>query len=160
MKEEKIEKSNKYIIYSIIIIGVIIILFFLMQNLTTLEIKENADIQTEFATFVDKIRNTGKITNTDYNELLEKINANGNTYELSIGIQKLDEYTTNKIYDEDTRIGENIYYEVYTGQVLDSLNSTGTYLLQEGSIIKIELVNSKNKEIVASQSGMVTVNGN
>ncbi len=160
MKEEKIEKSNKYIIYSIIIIGVIIILFFLMQNLTTLEIKENADIQTEFATFVDKIRNTGKITNTDYNELLEKINANGNTYELSIGIQKLDEYTTNKIYDEDTRIGENIYYEVYTGQVLDSLNSTGTYLLQEGSIIKIELVNSKNKEIVAIQSGMVTVNGN
>lgn len=151
-------KLKKYIYIMIPII--IIILIFLMQNKTSLEDTTRMDIQTEFTTFVDKIRNTGKITNTDYNELLEQINVNGNTYELSIGIQTLEEYTTNKIYDEDTQVGENIFYETYTGQVLDSLNSTGIYLLQEGSIIKIELINSKNKEVVASQSGMVTKSGN
>ena len=161
LDDTKSKKQNsKLKKYIYIMIPIIIILIFLMQNKTSLEDTARIDIQTEFTTFVDKIRNTGKITNTDYNELLEQINANGNTYELSIGIQTLEEHTTNKIYDEDTQVGENIFYETYTGQVLDSLNSTGIYLLQEGSIIKIELINSKNKEIVASQSGMVTKSGN
>ena len=161
LDDTKSKKQNsKLKKYIYIMIPIIIILIFLMQNITSLEDTARVDIQTEFTTFVDKIRNTGKITNTDYNELLAQINDNGNSYELSIGIQTLDEYTTNKIYDEDTQVGENISYETYTGQVLDSLNSTGMYLLQEGSIIKVELINSKNKEIVASQSGMVTKSGN
>lgn len=161
LDDSKSKKQNsKLKKYIYIMIPIIIILIFLMQNKTSLENTARMDIQTEFTTFVDKIRNTGKITNTDYNELLEQINVNGNTYELSIGIQTLEEYTTNKIYDEDTQVGENIFYETYTRQVLDSLNSTGIYLLQEGSIIKIELINSKNKEVVASQSGMVTKSGN
>ncbi len=156
MKEKK--KKSLYIIF---IIGIVIISIFLLNHFIELkEDRKTINIQVEFENFVNKVRNTGKITNDDYNDLMSKLISSGDSYELSIGIQKLDEYTTNKIYDEDTQVGENIYYETYTGQVLDSLNSTGTYLLQEGSIIKIELVNSKNKEIVATQSGTVTVNGN
>lgn len=153
--------KEKKSIYIICIIGIVIIsLFLLSYNLKLKEDEEIINIQTEFEHFVDKACNTGKITNDDYNNLMSKLNSSGNSYELSIGIQHMDNDKLNKNNKEDTQIGENTFYDTYTEQMLNSLNNQGEYLLNEGDVIQIKIIKSESQEIVAQQSGMVIVNGN
>lgn len=156
MKEKK-QKS----IYVICIMGIIIIsLFLLSYNLMLKEDKDIINTQAEFEHFVDKVRSTGKITNDNYNDLISKLSSSGNSYELSLEIKNLDNNISKKINEEDTQIGENIYYDTYTEQMMNSLNSKGVYSLNAGDIIQIKLIKSESQEIVAQYSGTVVRNGN
>ena len=157
MKEEK--QKSIYII--LIIIGILIIgLVLLSYNLDLKENMESSDIQVEFEDFVGNVCKAGKITKEDYNNLMSKLSSSGESYELSIEIQQLDKDVSKKINKEDTSIGENIYYETYTEQMLNSLNNTGVYSLNEGDVIQLKILKSESQEIVAQQTGMITVNGN
>ena len=44
--------------------------------------------------------------------------------------------------------------------MLNSLNNTGVYSLNEGDVIQLKILKSESQEIVAQQTGMITVNGN
>ncbi len=159
--ENKINKSkNKNVKYIIIIMVALILgLIFLLQFKTLENIEQVEGLNTYFETLVNTITSTGKLTLDDYNSLITKLNNNGNNYQLFIELQKGDTDVKSEI-DEETGVGIGMFQTTYTSQILDSLTNTGEYLFKEGDIICVQIINSKSKEVVASQSGMVTINGN
>ena len=83
--------------------------------------------------FVNKVAKQGKITQFDYNELIQKLSATGNSYDIQIEAQILDDNprraTTTGSSD---MVGEYRYYSVYTNEILEILqricdNSIYTY---------------------------------
>ena len=135
-------------------------------------------VQTDIAEFVDTVRKTGKITQDEYNALATKLYATGNTYNIDMEVQVLDENPSKKTTQQtDTKIGENIYYSVYTTQIENVLKENGKYPLKEGDKIIVSASNTNTTiaqmlknffyslsgnntySIVASQSGVVAVTG-
>ena len=76
-----------------------------------------------------------------------------------------------------TKIGENLYYNIYTSQVEEQLNTSGKITLKEGDRIEVTVTNTNKTiaqtlknffyqltgndtyQIAAQHSGIVTVNG-
>lgn len=135
-------------------------------------------VQTATNEFVDNIRTTGKITLTDYENYLRTINATGNSYEIDMKIQQLDENPGVKVtQNEITKIGENIYYTKYTSQIEEDLNSNKKIRLKEGDIVSVTVKNTNqtiaqllrnffyqvtgndSHQVEASHGGVVAVNG-
>ena len=158
--ENKINKSkNKNVKYIIIImVALILALIFLLQLKTSKNLEQVEDLSTYFGTLVNTITSTGKLTLEDYNSLITKLNNNGNNYQLFIELQEDDTDVKSEV-DEETGVGIGMFQTTYTSQILESLNNTGEYLFKEGDLIRVQIINSKSKEVVASQSGMVKANG-
>lgn len=135
-------------------------------------------VQTATTDFVDKMRTTGKITLDDYEQYLGTITATGNSFEVEILIQQLDENPGKKAAQvETTKIGENVYYNKYTSQVLEELNSKSRITLKEGDLVSVKVKNTnktisqllrnffymvsgnESYQISAQQAGVVAVNG-
>ena len=135
-------------------------------------------VQTSTTEFVDSVRTTGKMTLDDYEAYLGELTATGNTFDVEMLIQQLDENPGVKTTQaEATKIGENLYYNIYTTQIVDQLNRTGRITLKEGDIVTVTVKNTnqtisqmlrnffytitgnENAEIVGQHSGIVSVNG-
>lgn len=102
------------------------------------------EVQTATTEFVDNIRVTGKITQNDYDAFVMKIASTGNTYEVEMEIQVLDENPSKKVTQvESTKIGENVYYSIYTSQIEEELNNNnGVKSLKEGDIVTVKVKNT------------------
>ena len=133
--------------------------------------------------FVTDIQNTGVITTAKYQDFENKLAATGNTYNIDIEVQHLDENPGKKTTQANyTKIGENVYYSDYTTQVLNQLNigsstGSGKIILKEGDRIVVDVSNTNETQaqtlqgsllgfssagqsvISASSTGMVNVNG-
>lgn len=137
-------------------------------------------VQTAISEFVNNARTIGKITISDYDKLISSLNATGNTYDIQMEIQVLDENPAKKqnaVLAQETKIGENIYYSIYTTQIMDELDQNAVKYMKEGDILKVSASNSNNTisqmlknffyslsgsdtySIVGSHSGIVTVTG-
>ncbi len=135
-------------------------------------------VQTSITEFVDTVRKTGKITRDTYDSLVMELYSTGNTYDVTLEIQVLDDNPSKKTTQADeTKIGENIYYTVYTSQVINELDRNGFYILKEGDMVTVSASNNNKTisqslknffyslsgtntySIVASQTGIVAVNG-
>lgn len=102
-----------------IFLAAILMFVFPLMSLSerTDDISELA-VQTATNEFVDNIRTTGKITLADYEKYLQTINATGNSFEVEMKVQQLDENPGVKVTQaEMTKIGENVYYNKYTSQI-------------------------------------------
>ncbi len=128
--------------------------------------------------FVDKIRKTGKITLDDYEKYIQTISSTGNSFEVEMQIQQLDENPGVKVTQaEMTKIGENVYYNKYTSQIEEELNKSGKMKLKEGDMVSVTVKNTNQTiaqllrnffyqitgndsyQIAAKHGGVVTVNG-
>ena len=134
-------------------------------------------IQTATTDFVNDIRTTGILTTDKYDKFVQTIGATGNSYEVSMEIQILDENTSKVSQAEMTKIGENTYYSLYTSQIEEKLNSNKKIALKEGDIISVSIKNTNQTisqslknffyrvagndtyQIAAQYAGIVTVNG-
>ncbi len=135
-------------------------------------------VQTSITEFVDTVRKTGKITMEDYDRLVLELYSTGNTYDITLAVQVLDENPSKKTTQADeTKIGENIYYTIYTSQLMEELENSGFKVLKEGDIVTVSAANNNitisqslknffyslagknNYSIVASQTGVIAVNG-
>ena len=135
-------------------------------------------VQTATTEFVDNIRTTGKITLDDYEKYLQTISATGNSFEVEMLVQQLDENPSVKVTQaEMTKIGENVYYNKYTSQIEDELNKTGRMKLKEGDMVSVtvrntnqtiadmlrnffyQITGNESSQISAKHGGVVTVNG-
>ena len=135
-------------------------------------------IQTATSEFVDDIRTTGKITLDKYEKFVQTINSTGNSFEVEMKVQQLDENPGVKVTQaEMTKIGENVYYTKYTTQVESELNSSGKMKLKEGDMVSVTVKNTNQTmaqllrnffyqvtgndsyQIAASHGGVVAVNG-
>ena len=139
-------------------------------------------VETSTTEFVDNIRNTGKLTLDNYSKYIEEITATGNSYDVEMEIQILDENPGVKTTQaETTKIGENVYYTLYTTQIEEKLagdgNSKNALTLKEGDRFSVTVENTNTTiaqtlrnflykiagnntyQIAAQYAGIVTVNG-
>ena len=135
-------------------------------------------VQTATTEFVDNVRMTGKMTLEDYDAYLSELASTGNSFDIEILIQELDENPGKKTTQaETTKIGENLYYNTYTTQVLDQLDRTGRITLKEGDIVTVTARNTNQTisqmlrnffymisgndsyQIAGQHTGVVAVNG-
>ena len=157
------------------------ILMFIFPLMTLAERTDDISslaVQTATTEFVDGIRTTGKMTLDDYESYLGELTSTGNTFDVEMLIQQLDENPGVKTTQaEATKIGENLYYNIYTTQIMNQLNSTGRITLKEGDIVTVTVSNTNqtisqmlrnffysitgndSSEIVGQHSGIVAVNG-
>ena len=131
-------------IFITIILGVTVSVVFLVVPLVATSsqndnITETA-IQAILSDFVNTVGKEGKLTKNTLDELNSKLNATGNTYDLEIEVQVLDDNPGEKGTNIDA-LGENIYYSVFN--VVEEVENNGVYLLKEGDrvIAKVENTN-------------------
>ena len=166
---------------TIIAIFVAAVLLFVVPLVTLTERNDNVvqeNVKVIVEEFVTDIKNTGQLTIEKYQDFENRLSATGNTYDIEIELQILDENPGKKTMQANyTKIGENVYYSEYTTQVLDKLNS-GTITLKEGDLVYVGVANQNSTAsqtlkstflsftnageyvISADSSGMVNVNGN
>lgn len=135
-------------------------------------------VQTATTDFVDNVRTTGKLTAEDYDKYLQTITSTGNSFDVDIEVQILDENPGVKTTQaEMTKIGENLYYNLYTSQVEEKLNDNGRITLKEGDMVSVTVRNTNQTisqtlknffyqlsgndtyQIAAQNAGIVSVNG-
>ena len=83
-------------------------------------------VQTATTDFVDKVRTTGKLTIDDYDKYVSTISSTGNSFDVDLELQILDENPGVKTTQtEMTKIGENLYYNEYTNFLFLSFKNFG-----------------------------------
>lgn len=135
-------------------------------------------VQTATAEFVDQIATVGYISETNYNNYIQKLGATGNTYDVTIEVQILDENPNKLTTTSPDLIGENARYSVYTNSILEKVNSSGKYVLKQGDNVIVtakntnktmaklledfmyKVTNNDTYQVAASASAMVVNSGN
>lgn len=124
-------------------------------------------VQTATSEFVDKIAISGVIRPSDLEAYQDKIATTGNTYDLEIEIQKLDENPGKKssITSPDL-VGENVRYSIYTSDILSAIygengDERNNYVLNKGDnvIITAKNTNTTMAQILRSAFYKVTGKG-
>ena len=172
---------------TVITVVAIVLAALLMFIFPLMSVSERTDdisqlaVQTATTDFVDKVRTEGKLTADSYQDFIDTITSTGNTYNVEMELQILDENPSVKtIQAEKTKIGENVYYTLYTSQINEMLYSdtgAGSITLKEGDRFSVtvnntnttiaqtlrnffyRLVGNNTYQIAAQQAGIVTVNG-
>lgn len=96
--------------------------------------------------FVNKAATKGKITQEDYDAYVQTLGATGNTYDIKLEVQHLDENPGKKTSTTSgDMIGENVRYSTFTDEILKSFNDNGNgkYSLSKGDNV-IVTVNNTN----------------
>lgn len=142
---------------TVIAIFLAAILMFLFPLLSVAERSDDISqlsVKTATTEFVDNSRSIGKITMDNYNVLVNTIAATGNTYDIEMELKVLDENIGKKsAWTQGQVIGENIYYSIYTSQIVDVLKEDGIYAMKEGDIFSVTVKNT-NKTLAQSVRGI------
>ena len=165
-------------IIAIFLAAILMFVFPLMSMSERTDDVSQLAVQTATTEFVDTIRTTGKITLDNYDKYIQTISSTGNSFEVEMLVQVLDENPGVKTTQaEMTKIGENLYYNLYTSQIEDTLQSNGRITLKEGDLVSVSVKNTNQTisqllknffyqiagndtyQIAAQHAGMVTVNG-
>lgn len=168
-------------IIAIFLAAILMFIFPLMSISERTDDVSQLSVQTATTEFVDKVRTTGKLTLDDYDKYIQTITSTGNSFEVSMQAQILDENPGVKTTQaETTKIGENVYYNLYTSQLEDRLNSNSTnnrITFKEGDRFSVTVKNTNitiaqiirnflyriagndTYQIAAQHAGIVTVNG-
>ena len=137
--------------------------------------------QTITSEFVDNARSIGKVTMEDYATFVDKLGATGNSYDIEMEIKVLDENIGKKsAWTNKEVIGENVYYSIYTSQILEVLmadDGIGVYSMKQGDYFSVSIKNTNQTiaqllrsffysiagkdtyQVAAQHSGMVTSTG-
>lgn len=166
-------------VIAILLAVILMFIFPIMSVSDRLDDITQLSVQSEVTKFVDKVRQKGSITDDDYYNFRKVASSNGSLpLQIEIQIQILDENPNIKTaQSEKTKIGENLYYNLYTTQIESKLGTDGKIVLKEGDMISVNVKN-RNKtmsqilrqvfmhtseqtyQISASHSGLVIVDGN
>lgn len=153
---------------TVIAIALAAVLMFVFPLMTMSDRTDDvAQLTVETATtdFVDTIRTTGKITPDSYSTFMQNITSTGNTYDVEIEVQVLDENPGKKTTQTNrTTIGENVYYSIYTSQILDIVDPDNgtprTYGLKEGDFVSVKVRNTNQTMSQQLKNFFYTVTGN
>ncbi len=166
-------------IIAIALAAVLMFVFPLMTMSDRTDDVSQLTVETATTEFVDTVRSTGKITKANYDKFVESITSTGNTYNVEMEVQVKDENLAKKVSQVSAdKIGENVYYSVYTSQIEDALNKDKAYYCKEGDIVSVSIKNTNQTmsqqlknffytvtgndsyTIAAEHAGVVTANGN
>lgn len=165
-------------IIAIFLAAVLMFVFPLMSMSERTDDVSQIAVQTATTEFVDKVRTTGKLTLDDYDKFVSTLSSTGNSFDVDIEIQQLDENPGVKTTQaEMTKIGENLYYSFYTSQIEDMLQEKAKITLKEGDRVSVTVKNTNQTisqilknffyqiagndtyQIAAQHSGIVTAKG-
>ena len=165
-------------VVAIFLAAILMFIFPLMSLAERTDDISSLAVQTATTEFVDNVRTTGKMTLEDYDAYLSDISSTGNSFDVEVLIQQLDENPGKKTTQaEATKIGENLYYNIYTTQVEEQLNSKGRITLKEGDLVTVTAKNTNQTisqmlrnffymisgndsyQIAGQHSGVVSANG-
>lgn len=171
-------------VVAIFLAGVLMFVFPLMSISERNDDISQLAVQTETVNFVDNVRSTGKLTQSNYNSFVQTLSATGNAYDVELEIKRIDENPGKKTtMTASDKIGENTYYSEYNSQILDKLlqddsnGNGGSVALKTGDIFTVKVKNTNTTiaqslknffygltgndtaQIEASHSGVVTANG-
>ena len=168
---------------TIIAIFLAAMLMFVFPLMSVSEKSDNISqltVQTATTDFVDKVRTTGELTLDDYDKYIQTITSTGNAFDVELMVQIMDENIGGKTTQaETTKIGENIYYNLYTSQLESVLkdNKKHKITLKEGDRVSVTVKNTNTTiaqtlrnffyriagndtyQIAVQYAGIVTVNG-
>lgn len=172
---------------TIVAIGLAAVLMFVFPLMTMSDRTDDVSkltVETATTEFVDEIRTTGKITPDKYSKFIENIGSTGNTYDVEMEVKVKDENPGKKTTQvQNKKIGENVYYSMYTSQILDYINpdtkagTTKPLILKEGDMFSVKVKNTSSTlsqqlknfiykvsgndtyTISAEHAGIVTANG-
>ena len=137
-------------IVAIFLAAILMFVFPLMSMSERTDDVSQLAVQSATTEFVDKVRTTGKLTLADYDKYISTISSTGNSFDVDIELQFLDENPGVKTTQANvTKIGENLYYNFYTSQVEEMLNEKSKITLKEGDRIS---VTAKNTNKTTSQT--------
>ena len=138
------------------------------------------DVDELTSQFVDQIRSEGAVTQSNYYNFKQSLASTGNTYDVNMEFKILDENPGKKTTQaERDKIGENVYYSVYTSQIEEAMENSETkkYSLHEGDFVSVtvkntnltigqqiknfayKIIGNDTYTISASKSGLVLANG-
>lgn len=169
-------------VVAIVLAAILMFVFPLMTMSDRTDDVSQLAVETATTDFVDDVRTTGKLSMDKYSKFVENINSTGNSYDVEMELNVLDENPGKKTTQaEKTKIGENVYYTMYTSQILDQINPssgvTKTLALKEGDMFSASVKNSNTTlsqqlknffysvtgndtyTIAAEHGGIVTANG-
>lgn len=163
-------------IIAIALAAVLMFVFPLMTMSNRADDVSQLSVQSLTTQFVDDVRTTGKITSDKYNKFVENIHSTGNTYDVEIEVKVRDENPGKKTTQANSKkIGEDVYYSIYTTQIENTLKNNNAYNLKEGDIVSVSVKNTNTTmsqqlsggtstgltgTIAGEASGIVTANGN
>ena len=143
-------------ISAIFLAAILMFVFPLMTMADKSDDVSQLSVQNATTDFTNKIRTTGYISQEDYDNFILTLASTGNSYEAEITVQKLDQNPAKKSSGDTTTIGQNVYYTMYTTQVLDSLPLT----LTEGDIVSVNVQNTNTTIAGQLRNFMYKVTGN
>ena len=170
-------------VIAIVLAAVLMFIFPLMTMSDRTDDVSQLSVETATTEFVDDVRTTGRLSIDKYNSFVQTLSATGNTYDVEMEIQVLDENPGKKTTQaESTKIGENVYYTMYTSQILDTIDQTKNgknvvLALKEGDFFSASVKNTNSTlsqqlknffykvtgndsySIAAEHAGIVTANG-
>ena len=130
-------------VIAIFLAAILMFVFPLMALSERTDDMAQLSVQTATTEFVDDVRTTGKLSLSDYEQFLQTITATGNAFDVELEIKHLDENPGQKTTQaEVTKIGENIYYNEYTSQIMDKLEDKGYIRLKEGDMFSTTVKNT------------------
>ena len=151
-------------IVAILLAAILMFVFPLMSVAERSDDMSSLSVQTATTEFVDNSRVVGKITMANYQKLVSTISATGNTFDIEMEVKILDENVGKKsAWTTGTVIGENIYYSVYTAQILEVLmdeNGTSSYNMSEGDILSVSVKNTNKTMAQTIRSAFYSISGN
>lgn len=94
--------------------------------------------------FVNKVATKGKITQADYDAYVQVLGATGNTYDIKMEVQHLDENPGKKTTATAADlIGENVRYSTFTDDILRGIEeNNGQYTLSKGDNVIVTINNT------------------
>ena len=173
-------RNSLITIIAIFLAAILMFIFPLMALAERTDDISELSVQTSTTDFVDNVRSTGKLSLDDYDSFLQELVSTGNSFEVEMEAQILDENPGVKTTQaETTKIGENVYYILYTSQIEDRLktSSANTLTFKEADRFSVTVKNTNTTiaqilrnffysiagngtyQIAAQHAGIVTVNG-
>jgi len=166
-------------VVAIFLAAILMFIFPLMATSTNTDDIAKQAVDAATTDFVDSIRSTGKITQDNYDDFIQMISSTGNSFDVEMEVQVLDNNPGKKVAEaQETKVGENYYYNKYTSQILEEVNSdNGAMYLKQGDIVSVSVKNSNrtistilkdfiyrvtgnnSATVTAQHSGIVNVNG-
>ena len=163
-------------VVAIVLAATLMFVFPLMTMSNRADDVSQLSVQSLTTQLVDDVRTTGKITSDKYNKFVENIHSTGNTYDVEIEVKVRDENPGKKTTQANSKkIGEDVYYSIYTTQIENTLKNNNAYNLKEGDIVSVSVKNTNTTmsqqlsggtstgltgTIAGEASGIVTANGN
>lgn len=171
------------ILISIFAIVLSVILMFIFPLMTMSDRADDvSQLAVDIATveFVDEVRTTGSITKSEYEKFTSNISTTGNTYNIELEVKIKDENPgriMTEVSSDGSDVGENVYYSIYTSQIIEKIKNNEEYKLKEGDIFSASVKNTnqtisqqlknffytvvgKDTYIIASShAGLVTATG-